>query len=179
MSVTLALVDSSFPSLPLDLIVSFLINSVLGMQRRVVRGNAQIASPDIQSPPRMIMSISNERTTRFNQRNLGVTNRIWGILVLVLVVVGFTSLVVPSHKSSQRYSYASELKPKNYLNSSGTNPFAFCPVFGPGDNIGQKLGALALSQSRVHLGSGGRVQRAIHKALLGQPVTISVLGGSG
>jgi hypothetical protein len=59
------------------------------------------------------------------------------------------------------------------------NPFDFCPVFGPGDRIGSKYGQLVMSQSRVHLGSGARVQKVIHRALLGQPVTISVLGGSG
>jgi hypothetical protein len=31
----------------------------------------------------------------------------------------------------------------------------------------------------MHVGTGGRVQRVINRALTGQPVTISVLGGSG
>lgn len=77
--------------------------------------------------------------------------------------------------------------PKNYLHgvnnpignsSEVANPFDFCPVFGPKDDIAKKYGVVPLSQSRLHLGSGGRVHRVIHKALLGQPVTISVLGGS-
>ncbi|KAG8899281.1 cap64-like protein [Tulasnella sp. 403] len=69
---------------------------------------------------------------------------------------------------------------KNYLNSSKTDPapFAFCPIYGPGDPVAAKYGAHNLAKSRIHVGSGGRVQRVIHKALSGLPVTISVLGGS-
>jgi hypothetical protein len=42
-----------------------------------------------------------------------------------------------------------------------------------------KYGAITLSQSRLHVGSGARLQRVISRALKGHPVTISVIGGSG
>ena len=58
-------------------------------------------------------------------------------------------------------------------------PFDFCPSYSPGDKIGTKYGTVTLSKSRMHLGSGARIQRVLNKALAGQSVTISVLGGSG
>lgn len=154
------------------------------MQRRVGKGLAHIAPPAGQhSSP---MSPSSEKSSRLNHRFCGVTNRIWVILILFLFIVGFTHFILPNTHNTPppRFNYpASGLKAKNYLNKTQEgqepNPFDFCPVFGPGDEIGKKYGPLTLSQSRLHLGSGGRVQRVIHKALLGQPVTISVLGGSG
>lgn len=151
------------------------------MQRRAGKGMA-IAPPTGQFPS---MLPSSEKTSRLNQRSFGVTNRIWLIVSLFLFIVTFTNYILPAHHAPQpRFNYStSGLKSKNYLNKTQVqnepNPFEFCPVFGPGDEIGMKYGALTLSQSRLHLGSGGRVQRVIHKALLGQPVTISVLGGSG
>ena len=72
------------------------------------------------------------------------------------------------------------LLPRNYLNNSAVDPapFEFCPVFGPGDAIAERRGQLELLKSRLHLGSGARVQRVLQKAMSGAPVTISVLGGS-
>ena len=69
----------------------------------------------------------------------------------------------------------------NYFNATevGPNPFTFCPAYGPGDELGTKYGALTLAKSRIHAGTGGRVQRVLNKALAGHPVTISVIGGSG
>jgi len=151
------------------------------MQRRAGKGMA-IAPPIGQYPS---MPPSSEKASRLNQRSFGVTNRIWVIVFVFLFLIAFTNYILPSHHAPQpRFNYpTSGLKSKNYLNKTQVetepNPFDFCPVFGPGDKIGTKYGALTLSQSRLHLGSGGRVQRVIHKALLGQPVTISVLGGSG
>ncbi|KAF7326429.1 CAP64-like protein [Mycena sanguinolenta] len=71
------------------------------------------------------------------------------------------------------------LTPRNYLNGSeaAPNPFDFCPAYGPGDEIGLKHGAVTLGKTRLHLGSGARIQRVLNKALTGQPVTISILGG--
>jgi hypothetical protein len=128
------------------------------------------------------MSLS-EKPSRLNQRSLGVTNRVWAIILLFLFIIGFTRWILPTQNEPQpRFNHSIGLKAKNYLNKTQIeiepNPFNFCPVFGPGDEIGKKYGALTLSQSRLHLGSGGRIQRVIHKALLGQPVTMSVLGGS-
>lgn len=80
----------------------------------------------------------------------------------------------------QNYSNA-DLKAKNYFNTTevGPNPFTFCPAYNLGDELGNMYGALTLAKSRLHLGTGGRVQRVLTKALAGHPVTISVLGGSG
>ncbi|KAF9556092.1 Cap64 protein [Agrocybe pediades] len=128
------------------------------------------------------MASDSEKTSRLNQRSLGVTNRIWMLLVLLIFVLSFTHFIWPSFGSVQvvqNYSNA-DLKAKNYFNATeaGPNPFAFCPVYGPGDELGAKYGALTLSKSRLHLGSGARIQRVLNQALAGQPVTISVLGGS-
>lgn len=131
------------------------------------------------------MTGSSERSSRLNQRSFGVTNRIWAIIALFIFIVSFTRYILPpvgpGHAGTGVRFPQSALKAKNYLNRTGMegNPFEFCPVFGPGDEIGRKYGGMTLSQTRLHLGSGGRIQRVIHKALLGQPVTISVLGGSG
>ena len=73
------------------------------------------------------------------------------------------------------------LVPRNYLNHSRTDPapFDFCPIFGPGDAIAERRGQFELLKSRLHLGTGSRVQRVLQKAMSGGPVTVSVLGGSG
>jgi hypothetical protein len=124
---------------------------------------------------------------RWNQKVLGVTNRIWAILLGFVLLIALSRII--SFSTHTNASFTTEgLVPKNYLHeanylignsSEAANPFDFCPVFGPGDDIAKKYGLVPLAQSRLHLGSGGRVHRVIHKALLGQPVTISVLGGSG
>ncbi|KAF8909785.1 CAP64-like protein [Gymnopilus junonius] len=127
---------------------------------------------------------SDSEKTRLHQRSLlGVTNRIWALLIVLVLVLSFTHFIWPSIGTSapvvQNYSNA-DLKPKNYFNATeaGPNPFAFCPIYGPGDELEKKYGALTLSKSRLHLGSGARIQRVLNQALAGQPVTISVLGGS-
>jgi hypothetical protein len=81
-----------------------------------------------------------------------------------------------------QYSTASGfLTPKDYLNASAADPapFDFCPVFGPGDAIAERRGQWPLLKSRIHTGSGARIQRVIQKAMAGMPITVSVLGGSG
>ncbi|KIK68414.1 hypothetical protein GYMLUDRAFT_154042 [Collybiopsis luxurians FD-317 M1] len=129
------------------------------------------------------MGSDNEKSSRLHQRSFGVTNRIWVIVGVVLCIFGLTRYILPSTHSSlsNRNPYSnSNLKAKNYLNTTEPqiNPFEFCPAYGPGDAIGAKYGALVLSQSRMHLGSGARIQRVLSRALAGQPVTISILGGS-
>uniref|UniRef100_A0A0W0F2L5 Capsular associated protein n=1 Tax=Moniliophthora roreri TaxID=221103 RepID=A0A0W0F2L5_MONRR len=148
-------------------------------------------SQSTPSSPRMMMRSGSEpkftksRTPSFSF----LTNRIGMIFVCILLIIGFMHFILPSYHRSDSdvfsggvYSNAN-LKPKNYLNTSeldfGKNPFEFCPAYGPGDRVGQKYGSLALGQSRLHLGSSIRIQRVISKALAGQPITISVLGGSG
>lgn len=135
-----------------------------------------------------MISASNEKPpSRLNQRTFGVTNRIWLIISLFLSLIALTRFILPSSPADNYYyrhhshSYAAHLKPTNYLNISeevGETPFEFCPTFGPGDELAAKHGALAVSKSWLHLGSGARVQKVIHKAMLGQPVTISIIGGS-
>jgi len=149
------------------------------MQRRAGKGQAHIAPPNRSDS--LGMSSDNEKVSRLNQRTFGVTNRIWIIVSLFLFIITFTHYVLPhNHTTSPPIFSSAHLKPKNYLNGSKaeSNPFQFCPVYGPGDKIGAKYGALTLSQSRMHLGSSARVQRVLHRALSGQPVTISIIGGS-
>ncbi|TRM67233.1 hypothetical protein BD626DRAFT_397026 [Schizophyllum amplum] len=130
------------------------------------------------SPPRSSSMGSNDKLAR-----RGLTNRLWLVVCAVLALFAFVHYVVPSFgggATAATYSN-SDLKPKNYMNASmeeAPNPFDFCPVYGPGDEVAARHGALALSKTRMHLGSGARIQRVLHRALAGQPVTISVLGGS-
>ncbi|KAG1724650.1 uncharacterized protein EDB91DRAFT_1331205 [Suillus paluster] len=156
------------------------------MQRRsgLGKGLARISPPN----QHRLTGMGSDPTkhTRWNQRALGVTNRIWAIILGFILLLALSRFILFSNQSHQPFT-TEGLVPKNYLheanylvgNASETaNPFDFCPVFGPGDEIANKYGVVPLAQSRLHLGSGGRVHRVIHKALLGQPVTISVLGGS-
>ncbi|KAF8961368.1 Cap64 protein [Flammula alnicola] len=150
------------------------------MQRRAGRGPAHI-SLAIQNHADMA-SDSEKSTSRFKQRSFGVTNRIWMVLVFLVFVLVCTHFIWPTIGTAnavKKYSNA-DVKAKNYFNATeaGPNPFEFCPNYGPGDQLGAKYGALTLSKSRLHLGSGGRIQRVLNQALAGQPVTISVLGGS-
>lgn len=145
------------------------------MQRRPGKG-AHIASPMGKHPSGM--GSDKEKQSRFTRRNF---NRIWVILALFLAILAFTHYILPSNHPSRNVFTSTNLKPKHYLNASevGPSPFDFCPIFGPGDEIGAKHGALTLGRSRLHLGSGARIQRVLNRALAGQPVTISILGGSG
>lgn len=155
------------------------------MQRRsgFAKGLARISIP---SQHRLTgMGVDSTRS-RWHQRSFGVPNRIWAILVAFVSLVAISRQVL-YHRQLQLVSTAG-LVSINYLHSANFNssegdvsnsPFRFCPVFGPEDDIAKKYSAVALAQSRLHLGSGGRVHRVIHKALLGQPITMSVLGGSG
>ncbi|KIY69272.1 Cap64 protein [Cylindrobasidium torrendii FP15055 ss-10] len=120
-----------------------------------------------------------EKSSRLAQRHFGVKVRVWILVTVLLVVLFVTHRIFPSAETFQPYSTAN-LKSKNYLNNTEhePNPFDFCPAFGPNDTLGKKHGELKLSQSRLHLGSNARVNRVITRALAGQPVTISVLGGS-
>lgn len=153
------------------------------MQRRAHKGSAHISPPRgsgaLSHPP----DADSEKQSGLNQKTLGVTNRIWIILSLFFCIVLLSRFILPTDPSMPRHGYhdTSNLTPKNYMNETDTNPnpFEFCPIFGPGDVLGSKHGIHALTKSRMHLGSGARVQRVIHKALSGLPVTISVLGGSG
>lgn len=163
------------------------------MQRRshLAKGLARI-SISIPSQHRLTgMGVDSTRS-RWHRRSFGVPNRIWALLLAFVSLIAISRHVLSTyHRQPQPVSTAG-LVPINYIHSANyftavnssegdasSNPFDFCPVFGPGDDIAEKYGVMALAQSRLHLGSGGRVHRVIHKALLGQPITMSVLGGSG
>ncbi|WVR05847.1 hypothetical protein IAU60_002873 [Kwoniella sp. DSM 27419] len=111
----------------------------------------------------------------------GLSHRIWLLIGAIIGLFTFSKLVFPSADPLSPYTTAGGLlTAKDYLNASATDPapFEFCPVFGPGDHIGEKRGQWGLLKSRLHTGSGARIQRVVQKAMAGQPVTISVLGGS-
>ncbi|KAG8216246.1 hypothetical protein J3R82DRAFT_8288 [Butyriboletus roseoflavus] len=127
--------------------------------------------------------------SRWHRRSFGVPNRIWVLLLAFVSLVALSRQVLSAFHRQPHLINTAGLVPINYLHAANyfsangsdresSNPFHFCPVFGPEDDIAEKYGVMALSQSRLHLGSGGRVHRVIHKALLGQPITMSVLGGS-
>ena len=155
------------------------------MQRRTVgKGQAHISPP--KGSPSGMGGQDSDRQSRLSRRNFGVTNRIWIILSLILSILLLSRYILSSSSSSSTGGHRllfSDLKPKNYLNTTELqhreSPFAFCPVYGEGDEVGKKYGALALTKTRLHLGSGARIQRVVTKAMNGLPVTISVIGGSG
>ncbi len=127
-------------------------------------------------------SLSEKQPSRLSQKSLGVTNRIWLILALFLALFLFTRAILPTDQStSQHRLLRQDMKPRNYLNASDGNavPFAWCPALGPTDQLASKYDPITLAKTRLHLGSGARIQRVINRALSGHPVTISVIGGSG
>ena len=116
------------------------------------------------------------------ERTLGTNNRAWALLALLAFFYLLSRYTLPSDPLQTKNHFSSVvLHDRNYLNASASEPapFDFCPVFGPGDPLGQKYNPHAIAKTKLHLGSGARVQRVIHKALSGLPVTISILGGSG
>ncbi|GJE86353.1 SGNH/GDSL hydrolase family protein [Phanerochaete sordida] len=127
-------------------------------------------------------SLSEKPASRLNQKTLGVTNRIWLILVVFLALVLFTRSILPSDTSyyGRHKLVHIDAKPRNYLNVTEGSPvpFSFCPALGPGDELADKYDPVALQKTRLHTGTGARIQRVITRALSGLPVTISVVGGS-
>lgn len=144
------------------------------MQRRPGRGHHDppLTTNEMGPNPDKVPS-------RIAQRSL---SRVGTIAVFFICILAFTHFMWPTFGTVQVHNYSNaDLKAKNYFNTTrvGPNPFAFCPAYSPGDELGTKYGALTLAKSRLHFGTGGRVQRVLSKALAGHPVTISVLGGSG
>jgi hypothetical protein len=115
----------------------------------------------------------------------------FSLLILILFFTGSIPLSPSSSSSSHSSGSAASshallphshaLKPHDYLNASLADPapFPFCPVYGPGDEVANRRGQLGLLKTRLHSGTGARVQKVIRKALSGAPLTISVLGASG
>jgi hypothetical protein len=156
------------------------------MQRRTPAKSAHISPP---SRTASVVNMGLDEKPRMHRKSLGVTNRVWAVLAFFVLLVLLTRFFSPSAEqpttahSQHRliFNGGADSKPRNYLNvtEDEPNPFAFCPVFGPADDLATKYGSLTLSKTRLHLGSGARVQRVIQKALLGLPVTFSVIGSSG
>jgi hypothetical protein len=149
------------------------------MHKRIKSGGARISLAG--NPPRGSRS---ENTTRLTGRYLGVTKRVWFILLFVFAVFFFTRVVRPNSHTPSTVRWTNEhLTPVNYFNESyvqnGPDPFGFCPEGSDGDTLAAKYGISVLSQTRLHTGSGARIQRLIQRALRGESVTISVIGGSG
>ncbi|KAI0342381.1 hypothetical protein BDW22DRAFT_1357715 [Trametopsis cervina] len=125
--------------------------------------------------------IAEKPSSRLNQKTFGVTNKIWLIVVLFLAVILFTRTILPSETSSypRHKLLHTDAKPRNYLNATdGAVPFSFCPALGAGDPLASKYDPVLLTKTRLHAGSGARIQRVITRALSGLPVTMSVIGGS-
>lgn len=124
----------------------------------------------------------NEKSPRMGTNAL---SRTYCVALAILALVFLSALAlsrdsIPLHLPKHALTDAYALRPHDYLNASASDPapFDFCPIYGPGDDLALKYGATVLSRTRMHSGSGARIQRVIHKALSGLPVTISVLGGS-
>lgn len=143
----------------------------------------QQSFPRITTPPGLLSPRVDEMPPRLQQRTMGLSHRIWVLIsILVFFFLCMHILTPPIEETPQHRFSNAHLVPKDYLNGTDDpqfTPFSFCPVYGPGDPLAEKYGSYALSRSKLHTGSGARVQRVIRKALSGLPVTISVLGGSG
>lgn len=128
--------------------------------------------------------IAGKHASRLHRKSFGVTNRIWLLLGAVGFILFCTRYIasdgVRGTRNRLSVNGGAAGRPKNFLNitEGEQNPFAFCPVFGPGDDLASKYGSLTLSKTRLHLGSGARVQRVVQKAMLGLPVTFSIIGSS-
>ncbi|KAL7421525.1 hypothetical protein Q5752_003294 [Cryptotrichosporon argae] len=115
---------------------------------------------------------------------LGLGHRAWLIVTVVLGLIVFSKLFLPSSPAEPHtHSHPADthaLVPRDYINASRSDPapFGFCPVFGPGDAVAARRGQFELLRSRLHAGTGARVQRVLQKAMSGAPVTMSILGGS-
>lgn len=141
-----------------------------------------------------------------SDKHVGIPLRVWYIVLACVGIFSFSRLLIrklPLPSSSAYSAYVSGqltcpatttehtlshystsaglLTSKDYLNASASDPapFDFCPVFGPGDAVAERRGQWGLLKSRVHTGSGARIQRVVQKAMSGLPISISILGGSG
>lgn len=116
----------------------------------------------------------------------GFPPRLIAFFSLLLFILFFTGSLPFGHSSSSSvhshhgFTQAHLLTPHDYLNASLSDPapFAFCPVYGPGDEVANRRGQTGLLKSKIHTGTGARMQRVVRKALSGAPLTISVLGAS-
>ncbi|KXN83806.1 hypothetical protein AN958_01042 [Leucoagaricus sp. SymC.cos] len=154
------------------------------MQRR--RINPPTSSP--LSSSSSLGGLDEKHGHHSSARTFGVANRVWVVVVVLLATILLVHQFLPGPSQPRLPSYASDdLKPKNYLNTTSSssssssppaNPFPFCPTNGPTDTLAAKYNGALLSQTRSFVGTGYRIQRVLRRALTGQPVTISIVGGS-
>ncbi|KAF8688390.1 putative lipopolysaccharide-modifying enzyme, partial [Rhizoctonia solani] len=166
------------------------VDSVGGeMQRRTyARSLTEVTASDSLDPSKAIPPPTPTPLVTMGDKAPRMPNgvsRAYLIAIGVLALVFLSALAlsrdsIPIHLPKHALTDAHALRPHDYLNASSSDPapFGFCPIFGPGDELAAKYGAAALAKTRLHAGTGARVQRVVHKALSGLPVTISVLGGS-
>ncbi|KAF8752272.1 putative lipopolysaccharide-modifying enzyme [Rhizoctonia solani] len=166
------------------------VDSVGGeMQRRTyARSLTEVTASDSLDPSKAIPPPTPTPLVTMGDKAPRMPNgvsRAYLIAIGVLALVFLSALAlsrdsIPIHLPKHALTDAHALRPHDYLNASSSDPapFDFCPIFGPGDELAAKYGAAALAKTRLHAGTGARVQRVVHKALSGLPVTISVLGGS-
>lgn len=163
------------------------IQNVNRMQRRPYTRAATEQDPATSN--KLTRSDAPSPTASMNEKSprmgAGALNRTYCVALGILTLVFLSALAlsrdsIPLHLPKHALTDAHALRPHDYLNASASDPapFDFCPIYGPGDDLALKYGATVLSRTRMHSGSGARIQRVIHKALSGLPVTISVLGGS-
>jgi hypothetical protein len=138
------------------------------MQQRVHRSmDNHLGTPPKSPFIRPHLNQSNGRSFDKNRAALfaSSTARIWAIIVGICVIFTITRLFAGKSTVTTSFYDQASLHPVNYLNTSRSTPppFPFCPVHGPGDVIGNKYGAHAMAKSRLHLGSGARIQRLIHR----------------
>ncbi|KAL1407722.1 hypothetical protein Q8F55_007155 [Vanrija albida] len=113
----------------------------------------------------------------------GLSKRLWTVVAGLVGLFILSRLVGSTPEESPVGHYTARaglLSAADFQNASLSDPppFPFCPVFGPGDPVAERRGQVPLLKSRLHVGTGARVQRVLQKAMAGHPVTISVLGGS-
>ena len=145
---------------------------------------ANIRTPSTEPPSERPPRPSASRSSKHLHESL--TPRITIFLLIIFILIIFTRLALFPQESSPygpRHALLPshhKLVPRDYLNASAHDPapFPFCPIFGPGDELGKRYTPASLHKTVLHSGSNARLQRIINKAMRGLPVTISVLGGS-
>ncbi|QRW26062.1 glycosyltransferase family 90 protein [Rhizoctonia solani] len=151
------------------------VDSVGGeMQRRTyARSLTEVTASDSLDPSKAIPPPTPTPLVTMGDKAPRMPNgvsRAYLIAIGVLALVFLSALAlsrdsIPIHLPKHALTDAHALRPHDYLNASSSDP---APL----------TFALFSAQTRLHAGTGARVQRVVHKALSGLPVTISVLGGS-
>jgi hypothetical protein len=138
------------------------------MQRRPYVRAATEQDPAL-SERKTLRPATPSSTAKMNEKGRipGSLGRAYWIAIGVLALVFLSALAlsrdsIPLHLPKHALTDAHALRPHDYLNASAADPapFDFCPIFGPGDELATKYGATVLARTRLHSGSGARIQRA-------------------